>query len=289
MTAGPQRVRPHRPPRGLPAWAWALTTIATGLPIALHQSLTADYPARTARSAQIETQARAAGKTRAERDLRVVADAWSQGRKANAAEPITADEIDRLLRPRGLITWHARTMPLSFTYTEPKYRYTCITTVSPDGFGWSGALMLQRPEWPLSNQQRQTLRQLQRPMVLVGIGLLLCALFRARNRVLIELALAWGLAIIAIRVASTLGVSDRNWIYSVDDYPWVAGLALLLLVLHVLWFRPSKDVTTLCPNCGYELYGNESGVCPECGDPIPPAVKARLTPTDINANTTPPA
>lgn len=31
--------------------------------------------------------------------------------------------------------------------------------------------------------------------------------------------------------------------------------------------------TTRCPNCEYELYGNISGVCPECGRVIPEAIK----------------
>jgi hypothetical protein len=48
--------------------------------------------------------------------------------------------------------------------------------------------------------------------------------------------------------------------------------ALLLAILPVLWLvlclirrRPSAGQCTLC---GYDLTGNTSGVCPECGTPV---------------------
>lgn len=58
------------------------------------------------------------------------------------------------------------------------------------------------------------------------------------------------------------------------SYGWLTGLAL---VLPSLWVFQRLAVTTrvrrrvrrgLCPICGYDLTGNTSGVCPECGTVI---------------------
>lgn len=43
---------------------------------------------------------------------------------------------------------------------------------------------------------------------------------------------------------------------------------VLLLILPLLWLRRSlrpAPVPHACENCGYNLTGNTSGVCPECG------------------------
>ena len=56
-------------------------------------------------------------------------------------------------------------------------------------------------------------------------------------------------------------------------FPLLAGIAVpvgLVLVSGVLW-RVLPDVyetSGLCYKCGYDLTGNVSGVCPECGQPI---------------------
>ena len=38
----------------------------------------------------------------------------------------------------------------------------------------------------------------------------------------------------------------------------------------------SRAHTTACPECGYSLRGNLSGICPECGKPVPPYMMPRL-------------
>lgn len=51
-------------------------------------------------------------------------------------------------------------------------------------------------------------------------------------------------------------------------------LLLLFMLLPVLWAvgaarqRRNRRIG-LCPSCGYDLTGNVSGVCPECGAPSP--------------------
>lgn len=50
----------------------------------------------------------------------------------------------------------------------------------------------------------------------------------------------------------------------------VAGLAVFIGLLHAIGRRPSLRArfTTACNSCSYNLTGNLSGFCPECGTPI---------------------
>jgi predicted amidophosphoribosyltransferase len=46
---------------------------------------------------------------------------------------------------------------------------------------------------------------------------------------------------------------------------------VLLLIAAVptvlLWWRDRRIPPGHCQNCGYDLTGNVSGICPECGQP----------------------
>lgn len=50
------------------------------------------------------------------------------------------------------------------------------------------------------------------------------------------------------------------------------GIPLVLLaefwILDRVGFLPRKRRPSLCEKCDYDLTGNESGICPECGTPI---------------------
>ncbi len=53
-------------------------------------------------------------------------------------------------------------------------------------------------------------------------------------------------------------------------------LALLAMPTAVLWYRDRPFPRGQCAKCGYDLTGNVTGVCPECGaesddKPAPPA------------------
>jgi hypothetical protein len=48
----------------------------------------------------------------------------------------------------------------------------------------------------------------------------------------------------------------------------VGVLALLPIISAVMWWRRGGRKSGCCFACGYELTGNVSGVCPECGAPI---------------------
>jgi hypothetical protein len=59
-----------------------------------------------------------------------------------------------------------------------------------------------------------------------------------------------------------------------EAWPWVAaiaaGLAALIVPLHVIGRRAALRAryAAACPRCGYDLTGNLSGSCPECGAPV---------------------
>ncbi|HEX4797431.1 MAG TPA: hypothetical protein VH370_26795 [Humisphaera sp.] len=70
---------------------------------------------------------------------------------------------------------------------------------------------------------------------------------------------------------ATLGVragrpNESDWFVSVAD-AWVVGVAA---ILPVAWFyrfvrARLRKRAGRCLSCGYDLTGNQSGVCPECG------------------------
>jgi len=51
--------------------------------------------------------------------------------------------------------------------------------------------------------------------------------------------------------------------------PLILPLAALLLPTSVLWLRDRPIPPGYCPTCRYDLTGNISGVCPECGSGVP--------------------
>jgi len=55
-----------------------------------------------------------------------------------------------------------------------------------------------------------------------------------------------------------------------------ACLLLILSVLLRLWSRRRRYVFPFCPSCSYDLTSNVSGICPECGEPIPKEVREKL-------------
>ena len=50
---------------------------------------------------------------------------------------------------------------------------------------------------------------------------------------------------------------------------WMTFLAVLVPSL-IGWFRSRRPPAGHCHNCLYNLTGNESGVCPECGTAVKP-------------------
>ena len=67
--------------------------------------------------------------------------------------------------------------------------------------------------------------------------------------------------------------SGRPLLVTTCVYPlWLLFLgisAICLLMITTRQLRRRTKTATTCTCCEYDLVGNESGVCPECGTPIP--------------------
>ena len=47
-----------------------------------------------------------------------------------------------------------------------------------------------------------------------------------------------------------------------------APVSALLAIVNLIICRKIPDDTPRCLECAYNLTGNVSGICPECGDPV---------------------
>jgi hypothetical protein len=88
------------------------------------------------------------------------------------------------------------------------------------------------------------------------------------------------LSIASLWVSFPSPVEEEYWqqLTRKDAIAW--NLIFVLLTLHVwMWIQfmlPARS-RILCPICEYNLAGNTSGVCPECGTPVPPDIARRLS------------
>jgi len=76
-----------------------------------------------------------------------------------------------------------------------------------------------------------------------------------------------------IHVISPRKIQAVTWlpgVYRIDGTElliplWLPFIAVLLPLAVVYWLDRSRAVPGRCPDCGYDLTGNASGLCPECG------------------------
>lgn len=92
---------------------------------------------------------------------------------------------------------------------------------------------------------------------------------------------AWAILAASIPVA-WLGVRAMQWMAGSQNTMFLAlaGVyeALILMVGVMLAIQPrTRRVHTACHKCRYDLAGNTSGFCPECGSTVPPAAPPRRT------------
>ncbi|MCA9252645.1 MAG: hypothetical protein KDA54_16075 [Phycisphaerales bacterium] len=79
----------------------------------------------------------------------------------------------------------------------------------------------------------------------------------------------WALVtIVTFAVSDALGYRS----FSVDAVFWIALLfafpaAIFIWRFAYGFFKRQRETRGGCLNCGYNLTGNTSGVCPECGTP----------------------
>jgi hypothetical protein len=73
--------------------------------------------------------------------------------------------------------------------------------------------------------------------------------------------------------------SSRKWVVYL---PLGLPTFLVFVLTIAIWLWPQGAVPGGCSSCGYDLRGNSSGICPECGNPFVadwlsggPALKSR--------------
>jgi hypothetical protein len=91
---------------------------------------------------------------------------------------------------------------------------------------------------------------------------------RLIGELMLALTLVWGVARLVTPDYPPVGGSGRDVFWSV----WMlVGMAYLSGVGYLLCLGGGKSrvVEPLCDVCDYNLTGSVSGVCPECGTPVP--------------------
>ena len=89
-----------------------------------------------------------------------------------------------------------------------------------------------------------------------------------------RLVLATIAAVVVILIGGVLGrvllrySPDMRWVG--QTLVIVTPLAGLAIVVVFLWRLPlsNRERPPVCEKCGYDLTGNTSGVCPECGTKV---------------------
>ena len=79
--------------------------------------------------------------------------------------------------------------------------------------------------------------------------------------------------------APTAWAKQLGWFVSVQATPGMAApyvivplwipFAMIAVPTGIVWYRGRRPPPGHCRKCGYDLTGNISGICPECGTPIP--------------------
>ena len=68
---------------------------------------------------------------------------------------------------------------------------------------------------------------------------------------------------------------DRSFLVIVPDWLIILPGAVFLFVgWRIRRNRRCREKMTLCSRCSYNLTGNTSGTCPECGTPVPQPAKS---------------
>lgn len=69
-------------------------------------------------------------------------------------------------------------------------------------------------------------------------------------------------------------IRKEVYIWSARGCSWLCMLTYLCFIFRATFWQWKRSRNSRrCCQCGYDLTGNVSGICPECGTPIPEEVK----------------
>ncbi len=74
-------------------------------------------------------------------------------------------------------------------------------------------------------------------------------------------AIAWDV----VHITPSSSIRENSFYLAL---PLHLGVLIILLPTAILWRRDRRRAKGQCHRCGYNLTGNTSGVCPECGTAI---------------------
>ena len=107
----------------------------------------------------------------------------------------------------------------------------------------------------------------------IGNGAIHLSIARSRVGTIVKWADSWGVTVFGNPQPSSYWPYRRPEIWytlggsKVFTLPLWIPLAIVAIPTAILWYRDRRPPPGRCQECGYDLTGNLSGVCPECGMP----------------------
>ena len=167
----------------------------------------------------------------------------------------------------------------SFDYEDPVTKASVTLYFTPAG-GWSGLSARTNATTPQPTRGRldRMAERIRRSIVSPngGIGLLawliLLAMLlplRAHRRLIAELMLAVAVmyTVACLAIPTSGGRLLRQFVGN-ESLLWAIGMLATSPVIGWASSRLPALIYPHCAQCGYNLTGNVSGVCPECGTPV---------------------
>lgn len=100
------------------------------------------------------------------------------------------------------------------------------------------------------------------------IALVLCLAWKTQRRLFAQVMMA--LTVLCCTAWLTTHPLTISGIFSNDMLFWGVIMFAVSLVALIIAYQPAaKPPWPVCDNCEYNLTGNVSGTCPECGQPVP--------------------